>query len=76
MGKSLSKLSFEDAMKRLEEIINNLESGNVKLEDAIELYTEGIKLQEYCENKLNNAKLKVEKVIKNTEGVFKEKIKV
>ena len=76
MGKSLSKLSFEDAMKRLEEIINNLESGSVKLEDAIELYTEGIKLQEYCENKLNNAKLKVEKVIKNTEGVFKEKIKV
>ena len=74
MGKSLSKLSFEDAIKRLEEIINSLESGNVKLEDAIELYTEGIKLQEYCENKLSNAKLKVEKVVKSAEGIFKEKI--
>ena len=76
MTKSLNKLSFEDAMKRLEEIINSLESGEVKLEDAIELYTEGIKLQEYCENKLNNAKLKVEKIVKNTEGIFKEKINV
>ena len=74
MGKSLSKLSFEDAIKRLEEIINSLESGNVKLEDAIELYTEGIKLQEYCENKLSNAKLKIEKVVKSAEGIFKEKI--
>ena len=74
MSKSPSKLSFEDGMKRLEEIINDLESGNVELEHAIELYTEGIKLQEHCENKLNNAKLRVEKIVKNTEGVFKEKI--
>ena len=74
MSKTLSKLSFEDGMKRLEEIINDLESGNVELERTIELYTEGIKLQEHCENKLNNAKLRVEKIVKNTEGVFKEKI--
>ena len=74
MNENFSKLSFEDAMKRLEKIINDLESGNVELENAIELYTEGIKLQEHCENKLNNAKLKVEKIVKNTEGVFTEEI--
>ena len=74
MNEIFSKLSFEDAMKRLEKIINDLESGNVELENAIELYTEGIKLQEHCENKLNNAKLKVEKIVKNTEGVFTEEI--
>ncbi len=74
MNENFSKLSFEDATKRLEKIINDLESGNVELENAIELYTEGIKLQEHCENKLNNAKLKVEKIVKNTEGVFTEEI--
>ena len=72
--KGIAKLSFEDGMRRLEEIINSLESGKVELENAVELYTEGIKLQEYCEVKLNNAKLKVEKIVKVAENITTEKI--
>ena len=51
---NVSKLTFEQSMRRLEEIIDNLESGNVELENAINLYTEGIKLQEHCKNKLEH----------------------
>jgi exodeoxyribonuclease VII small subunit len=72
--KTLIKLSFEDAMKRLEEIINNLEGGKVELESAIELYNEGTKLQEHCEDKLNNAKLKVEKIVRKAENITTEKM--
>ena len=60
---NVSKLTFEQSMRRLEEIIDNLESGNVELENAINLYTEGIKLQEHCKNKLENAKLKIDKIV-------------
>ncbi len=72
--KGIAKLSFEDGMRRLEEIINSLESGKVELENAVELYNEGMKLQEYCEEKLNNAKLKVEKIVKVAENITTEKI--
>ena len=66
---NVSKLTFEQSMRRLEEIIDNLESGNVELENAINLYTEGIKLQEHCKNKLENAKLKIEKIVKDKDKI-------
>ena len=73
---NVSKLTFEQSMKRLEEIINNLESGNVELENAINLYTEGIKLQEHCKNKLENAKLKIEKIVKDKDGINTESVNI
>ena len=66
---NVSKLTFEQSMRRLEVIIDNLESGNVELENAINLYTEGIKLQEHCKNKLENAKLKIEKIVKDKDKI-------
>ena len=66
---NVSKLTFEQSMKRLEEIIDNLESGNVELENAINLYTEGIKLQEHCKNKLENAKLKIDKIVMDKDKI-------
>jgi exodeoxyribonuclease VII small subunit len=69
-----SKLTFEQSMRRLEEIIDNLESGNVELENAINLYTEGIKLQEHCKNKLENAKLKINKIVKDKDKIGTEKV--
>lgn len=73
---NVSKLTFEQSMKRLEEIIDNLESGNVELENAINLYTEGIKLQEHCKNKLENAKLKIEKIVKDKDGINTESVNI
>jgi exodeoxyribonuclease VII small subunit len=73
---NVSKLTFEQSMRRLEEIIDNLESGNVELENAINLYTEGIKLQEHCKNKLENAKLKINKIVKDKDKIGTESINI
>ena len=54
--------SFEDAMKRLEEIVQYLERGNIPLEEAVKAYEEGMKLKQFCSDKLDQAQLRIEKV--------------
>jgi len=66
-----NELSFEKAMKRLEEIVNILESGNLSLEQALEAYNEGVKLSLYCNNKLEEAEGKMIKII-NENNSYKE----
>ncbi len=56
-------LSFEDAIVKLEGIVKELESGNTNLDDAINLYTEGMKLAKLCGDKLNSATEKVNKIL-------------
>ncbi len=73
---NVSKLTFEQSMKRLEEIIDNLESGNVELENAINLYAEGIKLQEHCKGKLENARLKIDKIVKDKDKIGTESVNI
>ena len=55
-------LSFEDAMKRLEEIVLFLERGNIPLEEAVQAYEEGMILKQFCLEKLEHAQLRIEKV--------------
>lgn len=55
--------SFEDALKELEAIVSVLESGNVELDNAIDKYTEAMKLAKYCSEKLNAATEKVNKIL-------------
>ncbi len=55
--------SFEDALKELEAIVKELESGNVELDSAIEKYTEAMKLVKHCNDKLNTATEKVNKIL-------------
>ena len=64
-------ISFEQAVKELEEIVRKLESGQVNLETAIKDYERGNQLRKICEQKLNEAKLKVENIIKNQDGSIK-----
>lgn len=52
-------LTYEQATKRLEEIVLKLEDGTMSLEDSLALYEEGIRLSEFCMNKLQNAKQKI-----------------
>jgi exodeoxyribonuclease VII small subunit len=61
-------LSFEEAFKQLEHILKLLEEGEPELEEAIKLYEEGMKLVHFCEEKLKNAKAKVEVILKDREG--------
>ncbi len=60
MGKK--KLKFEDALKRLEEISELLESDETSLDEMISLYEEGTKLAKYCYDEIKNAELKIEKL--------------
>ena len=56
-------LSFEDALQRLEQIVQKLESGQAPLEESIKLYEEGARLKAHCEERLKAAQLRVEKIV-------------
>ncbi|MGM0380352.1 MAG: exodeoxyribonuclease VII small subunit, partial [bacterium] len=53
---------FQEAMDRLEEVTSELESGDLPLELAMDHYQEGLKLIEFCEERLEEAELLVEKI--------------
>ena len=61
--KDMEKLSFEDAISKLESIVKELESGNCNLDDAIKKYTDGMNLAKVCGDKLNSATEKVNKIL-------------
>ena len=56
------RMGFEEAMKELERIVKDLESGQVKLDDAVKAYERGAALKRHCEAKLAEARMKVEKI--------------
>jgi exodeoxyribonuclease VII small subunit len=62
---------FESAIKRLEEIVSQLESGDLQLEKSLELFEEGIKLSRFCHSKLDEAERKVEILLKDAGGDMK-----
>jgi len=64
----VEKMSFEQAMAALEEVVGKLERGDVPLEDAIKLYERGAKLKKRCEAKLKEAEEKVELLMLDPEG--------
>ncbi|MBR1649354.1 MAG: exodeoxyribonuclease VII small subunit [Alphaproteobacteria bacterium] len=68
MEEEIEKLSFEDALARLENLVRELEAGRIKLDDAVKTYEEATKLKKFCEKKLNDAKLKIEKIERNNDG--------
>lgn len=58
-----NELSFESALESLETIVKELESGNISLDKAIERYTEAMKLVKLCNDKLNAATCRVNKIL-------------
>jgi exodeoxyribonuclease VII small subunit len=58
----IAELSFEAALRRLEEIVRKLESGEASLDEAIELYGEGDRLKQQCEARLQAAQARIEKI--------------
>ncbi|MBP8718092.1 MAG: exodeoxyribonuclease VII small subunit [Candidatus Atribacteria bacterium] len=55
-------ISFEESLKRLEEIVEELEKGELSLDEALKLYEEGMYFSDRCLEKLNESKQKVEKL--------------
>lgn len=68
MDAQLSQLSFEDALSELDRIVRELESGQMKLEDAISAYERGATLRRHCETKLSEAEMRV-RAITQRDGV-------
>ena len=58
----IKDLSFEEAVTQLENIVRELESGRIKLDDAVAAYEKAMALKQLCENKLKAAQLKIEKL--------------
>ncbi|MEA3031341.1 MAG: exodeoxyribonuclease small subunit [Sphingomonadales bacterium] len=58
----VAELSFEAALKRLEEIVHRLEGGDASLDEAIALYAEGEKLKQQCEARLTAEQAKIDKI--------------
>ncbi len=61
-NKNNKELSFESSLKQLEEIVEQLESGNVDLEKSVELYERGNKLKKICEEKLKKVEFQIKKI--------------
>lgn len=72
-GKSSRKsdLPFDEALKRLEEIVQRLEAGDLPLEESIRLFEEGVRLSRLCGSKLEAAERKVEMLVRDQDGTLK-----
>ena len=55
-------IKFEEALEKLAEINENLESDEISLEDSVKLFKEGLELSKLCQKKLDEAKLEIEKI--------------
>lgn len=66
--KAIDLLSFEEALRELEGIVDQLERGDVELEKSIEIYDRGAALKAHCEAKLKAAELKVEQIVQGAGG--------
>jgi exodeoxyribonuclease VII small subunit len=67
------KKSFEDDLRRMEEIVQSLEEGSVPLDDAVSLYEEGIALSRACAERLRATELRIKKLTKDLDGQFSVK---
>ncbi|MFQ5602000.1 MAG: exodeoxyribonuclease VII small subunit [bacterium] len=65
----MAKKTFEGAMKRLDEIVSKLESGELSLDDSLKLYEEGVELTHFCTAKLNETEKKIKMLVKK-DGEF------
>lgn len=64
----LSSLSFEDALKALEDVVRKLESGEAPLDQSIALYARGDALRKHCQTRLDSAQARIEAIVADREG--------
>ncbi|MBE9580791.1 MAG: exodeoxyribonuclease VII small subunit [Proteobacteria bacterium] len=68
----MAKQTFENAMKRLENIVQDLESGDLSLEEALKKFQEGMKLSKFCSDKLDESEKRVSILLRDEEGGIQE----
>jgi exodeoxyribonuclease VII small subunit len=67
-GPDISRMTFEDALRALEDVVRKLESGEVPLDDSIDLYERGEKLRKHCQARLDAAQARIEKIVQGPDG--------
>jgi len=69
----MPKTTFEQSMKKLEQIVQELESGDLPLEEAVQKFEEGIKLSRLCSEKLDETEKKITLLLQDQKGNVSEK---
>ena len=64
----ISDMSFDDALRALEDVVRKLESGEVPLDESIGLYERGEKLRAHCQARLDAAQARIEKIVQGADG--------
>jgi exodeoxyribonuclease VII small subunit len=64
----IAAMSFEDALRALEEVVRKLEGGDVPLDDSISLYERGEQLRKHCQARLDAASARIEKIVQQSDG--------
>jgi exodeoxyribonuclease VII small subunit len=64
-------MDFEESLNKLEDIVQKLEKGEISLEESLPLFEEGMEILGNLKDYLSNAEIKIEKLIKDSEGKFK-----
>ena len=64
----IAKLSFENALEQLEDIVRELEDGSGELDESIKAYERGSHLKAHCEKKLTEAQTRVDKIVIGSDG--------
>lgn len=67
---SMAAEKFEQSLKKLEDAVSHLESGDLTLDDSLKLFEEGVRHAAICSRKLNEAQKKVEILLKQKDGSF------
>jgi exodeoxyribonuclease VII small subunit len=67
-GPDIAQMTFEDALRALEDVVRKLETGEVPLDDSINLYERGEKLRKHCQARLDAAQARIEKIVQGPDG--------
>lgn len=71
-NQDMAEMDFEKALKELEDIVTQLEQGNLALEKSLALFERGVALARQCKARLDAAQLRVSQLVKDKEGLFSE----
>jgi len=75
-SKSIEKMSFEQALTELEEIVKKIDTGQENLADAVSIFERGVLLKEHCEFMLKAAKLKIEKITNSNGKITTSEVEI
>lgn len=67
-AKNIADMSFEDALRALEDVVRKLEGGEVPLDESITLYERGEELRKHCQARLDAAQARIEKIVAGPDG--------